>query len=194
MVRTWSLFCFPNCNAEWDLESLCPCFLCEKIIEPLLHVSVGLMFLRSLCGWCYCWWHFCTGVCRALSPGAERFWIWSHLQLMMGPCGHCVYTAPLIYSESRFMPKSLLLDITVRYQLRMWGGVKAASPCTPTGPSSAGQQQLSIKKKPKEGARRQGQGLVSPRNHGSCAWKGAFPKYQLCCRNGFQVVWNNISD
>lgn len=54
--------------------------------------------------------------------------------------------------------------------------------------------QLKKKKPTKERARKQGQGLLSPRSRGSCAWTGAFPKYQLCFRSRFEVVWNNISN
>lgn len=200
MVRTWSLLCFPNWDAKWDLESLCLCFLCEKITEPLLHVSGGLMFLSQVPLWV-------VPLLVLLPWGLQDsvtwcFPLYSEILNLMPSQDHDKARLPLyLHSTSRvlrarFIPENLLLDITVCYQLRMWGGMKAASPPTPLQvPALQGSSSFQLKKKKtKERARKQGQGLLSPRNRGSCAWTGAFPKYQLCLKNGFEVVWNNISN
>lgn len=165
MVRTWSLFCFPNCDTKWDLESLCLCFLCEKITELLLHVSVGFMFLSQVplwvvfllvllpwglqgsVTWCF---PLCSKILN-LMPSQDH--VEARLPLYLHSISHVL--------RARFIPKDLLLDITVCYPLRMWGGRKAASPCTPLQvPALQGSSSFQLKKNnQRKGQGNKGKGL-----------------------------------
>lgn len=160
MVRTWSLLCFPNWDAKWDLESLCLCFLCEKITEPPLHVSGGFMFLSQVPLWV-------VPLLVLLPWGLQGsvtwcFPLYSEILNLMPSQDHDEARLPLYLPSTshvlraRFIPKNLLLDITVCYQLRMWGGMKAASPPTPLQvPALQGSSSFQLKKKKKQ---RKGQG------------------------------------
>lgn len=98
--------------------------------------------------------------------------------------------------RARFIPRSLLLDITVCYQLRIWGGMKAAPPCTPLQvPPLQGCSSFQLKKKRHQRKEQgnKGKGMFLLGTMGAVHEKGPFQSIS-CCRNWSEVVWNNISN
>lgn len=195
MVCTWSLFCFPNCDAKWDLESLCLCFLCEKITEPLLHMPIVFMFLRSL--WVVLllvvilYWGLQGSVtwCFPLyseifkSEGISRSW---RSQVATVSAEHLPCTQSRVYPQEPPVRHHCVLPAE--------DGRWDEGCLTLQVPALQGRSSFQLKTNQRKGQGNKGKGLFLRGTVEAAHEQGAFPKYQLCCRNRFEVVWNNIAN
>lgn len=89
--------------------------------------------------------------------------------------------------RARFIPRSLLLDIPVCYQLRIWGGMKAAPPCTLQGCSSF---QLKKKKHQRKEQGNKGKGMFLRGTMGAVHEKGPFQSISFAVK--IDLRWSEI--